>query len=217
MVVVLLRRCHAGADHDGMPSPVAVSPLSAIDATALGRRLQSAPRSARWILPALAAAFHGTAESTLEPRTRVLLLLRVASIERSPYWRLQWEDAAVTLGVGADQVTLVTTDDWETTPAFSDRERAAILWGDRVARRLAQRDVDAYRSVAAQFDTTEIVELTMVASLAAMAVRITNALRVSPEPPVGLAPAAHGLEESVLAEWSRRLFQPGVPGTDGAA
>lgn len=192
--------------HDGFP-------LSSLDTTALGKRLQSAPRSARWILPAFAAAFRGTEESTLEPRTRVLLLLRVATIERSPYWRLEWEHAAGTLGVSDDQVTLVTTDDWESTPAaFTDRERAAILWGDRVARRLAQRDAAAYQSVAALFRPDEIVELTMVAALAAMAVRITNALQVAPEPPAGLAPTRPGLDEPTLADWSRHLF----PATDGA-
>ena len=69
------------------------------EASALTRQLQSSPRSARWILPALAAAFRGTEESTVDPRSRVLLLLRVASIERSPYWRLQWEHAASGLWV----------------------------------------------------------------------------------------------------------------------
>ena len=37
------------------------------------------------------------------------------------------------------------SDEWETAPAFTDRERAAILWADRVARRLARRDAPAYR------------------------------------------------------------------------
>ena len=185
------------------------------EASALTRQLQSSPRSARWILPALAAAFRGTEESTVDPRSRVLLLLRVASIERSPYWRLQWEHAASTLGVDADQVTLVTTDDWETTPAFNDQERAAILWGDRVARRLAQRDKAAFDQVSAAFAPAEVVELTMVAALAAMAVRITNALRVSPEPPTGLAPAREPVSDAGLAEWTRHMFDS-QPDRDGA-
>ena len=186
------------------------------DASALTRQLQSSPRSARWILPALAAAFRGTEESTVDPRSRVLLLLRVASIERSPYWRLQWEHAARGLGVDGDQVTLVTTDDWETTPAFTDRERAAILWGDRVARRLAQRDKAAFDQVSAAFEPDEVVELTMVAALAAMAVRITNALRVSPEPPTGLAPDRHPVSDAGLAEWAQRMFDTDQPERDGA-
>lgn len=69
---------------------------------------------------------------------------------------------------------------WETAPAFISRERAAILWGDRIARRLARRDGAAYRLVQAEFDGVEIVELTMIVSLTAMAARITNALRIAP-------------------------------------
>ena len=113
-------------------------------------------------------------------------------------------------------MTLVTTDDWETTPAFNDQERAAILWGDRVARRLAQRDKAAFDQVSAAFAPDEVVELTMVAALAAMAVRITNALRVSPEPPTGLAPAREPVSDAGLAEWTRHMFDTDQPERDGA-
>jgi hypothetical protein len=49
------------------------------------------------------------------------------------------------------------------------------------------------------------VELTLVASLAAMADRITNALRIAPEPPVGLSPKAAAPD---LRAWRDRMFDP---------
>ena len=174
--------------------------------SALARSLASSPRTARWILPALAAAFRGADDSTLEPRARALLLLRVAAVESSPYWRMQWEHAARTVGVADDQVALVVTDGWDTATSFTERERAAVRWADRVARRLAQRDVGSYDDLSAVFDADEIVEITMAAALAAMAVRITNSLRISPEAPTGLGPDEGGLDEAVFATWSRRLF-----------
>lgn len=164
------------------------------------------PRSARWILPCFASAFRGTDASTLEPKVRALLLLRVVAIDRAPYWREQMEAEALALGIKEDEVQLVGSDEWETAPAFTSRERAAILWGDRVAKRLARRDGAAYRAVREEFDDTEIVELTLVASLAVMADRITNALRIAPEGPVGLTPANGSVADEELRHWSGRMF-----------
>jgi alkylhydroperoxidase family enzyme len=172
----------------------------------LGRTLGEVPRSARWILPAAAAAFGGTETSAIGQRERALLILRVASIERSPYWRTQIEGVAGDLGLTEDEITLVESDEWETAPAFDDRERAAILWGDRVARRLARRDRKAYEEVRTIFDEDAFVELTMIASLAAMHARIANALRIVPEPPTRLAPRARPIADDVFRAWNASMF-----------
>jgi hypothetical protein len=47
------------------------------------------------------------------------LLLRVAAIDRAPYWRLQLEPAASELGITEDERVLVGSDEWETAPAFT--------------------------------------------------------------------------------------------------
>ncbi len=169
-------------------------------------RLNVVPRSARWVLPAAAAAFAGTEGSTITPRERALVLLRVAAIDRSPYWRTQVEGVASDLGITFDEVTVVESDEWDTVPAFGDRERAAILWADRVARRLARRDRLAYEAVRAVYDEDEFVELTMIASLAAMHTRIANALRITPEAPTGLAPRRRPVPDEMFRSWSRVMF-----------
>lgn len=171
--------------------------------------LAEVPRSARWILPTLTAAFCGTDVSTLGVRTRSLVLLRVAAVDRAPYWRLQLEAEANELGITEDELVLVGSDEWEISPGFSERERAAILWGDRVARRLARRDKRAFETVRAHFSDEELVELTLLASLGAMADRLTNALRIPPEPPIGLSPRVGGSDEKLRA-WPRRMFDSDV-------
>jgi alkylhydroperoxidase family enzyme len=168
--------------------------------------LADVPRSARWILPAFASAFCGTDVSTLELRTRCLVLLRVAAVDRAPYWRLQLEAGARELGITGDEIALIGSDDWEAAPVFSERERAAILWGDRVARRLARRDKRAFDTVRAHFSDEEMVELTLVSSLGAMADRLTNALRIAPEPPIGLSPGSARTDAS-LETWPPRMFE----------
>jgi alkylhydroperoxidase family enzyme len=171
----------------------------------LATTLSAVPRSARWVLPTFAVAFHGGDVSTLEPKLRSLVLLRVASVDRAPYWREQHEASAATVEITPDELALVTSDEWETAPAFTDRERAAILWGDRVARRLARRDAAAYRTVREHLSERELVELTATVSLACMANRLTNALRISPERPTGLSPGGPAMDEA-LARWSHEMF-----------
>jgi len=173
--------------------------------SALADRLSVVPRASRWLLPVMAVAFRGREGTTIEPRARLLMLLRIAAVDRSPYWRRQLEAAAGAVGVTADEVELAWSDEWEAAP-FGDRDRAAILWGDRVARRMARRDAAAYRAVREVFTEAELVELTMVASLASMADRVTNALRIAPEPPTGLSPATTPVPDADLASWSRRAF-----------
>jgi alkylhydroperoxidase family enzyme len=171
--------------------------------------LSELPRSARWILPAWSAAFAGTDVSTLGLRLRALALLRVAAVDRAPYWRSQLEAGASALGITPDELTLVNSDEWEISPGFSERERAAILWADRVARRLARRDKKAYESVRALFTDEEFVELTLLASLGAMADRLTNALRIAPEGSVGLSPDPE-TDPTRLKAWPDRMFEPDI-------
>jgi len=187
----------------GADEPAATQPTGLLEV------LAEVPRSARWILPALTAAFCGTDVSTLRLRTRSLVLLRVAAIDRAPYWRLQLEAGAAKLGITEEELLLVGSDEWETSPGFSELERAAILWADRVARRLARRDKRAFETVQKHFSDEELVELTLVASLGAMADRLTNALRIAPEPPIGLSPGLGRPDES-LGAWPSRMFETEV-------
>jgi hypothetical protein len=131
--------------------------------------------------------------------------MRVAAVDRAPYWRTQFEAAARAVGITIDELRIVGSDEWETAPAFTDRDRAAITWADRIAKRLARRDAGAYRLVREHFTDEEIVELTAIASLAAMADRITNALRIPPEAPIGLT-ADRGPIDGAAPAWCRGMF-----------
>jgi hypothetical protein len=140
------------------------------------------------------------------------VLLRVAAVDRAPYWRLQLEAGARKLGITEDELVLIGSDEWEISPGFSERERAAILWADRVARRLARRDKRAFETVREHFSDEELVELTLVASLGSMADRLTNSLRIHPEPPIGISPGMGRPDESLRA-WPSRMFDKEVAGT----
>lgn len=169
--------------------------------------LNEVPRCGRWILPAFAQAFRGASTSSMDQKLRTLVLLRVAAVDSAPYWRDQLSGDAAGVGISLEELELVESDGWEGAPAFTDRERAAIAWGDRVARRLARRDEAAYREVRQHFSNDEVVELTAIASLGSMANRFTNALRIAPERGVGLSPGAGPVDRDALRRWSRTMFE----------
>jgi alkylhydroperoxidase family enzyme len=182
--------------------------------------LAEVPRSARWLLPVIAASVQGTPQSAIEARIRALMLLRCAALERSPYWRVHCETAARQVGVTPEEITLIGTDEWELAPGFTERERAAVIWSDRVGRRLAKRDAKAYATLTDHFTPTEIVELTLVSSLAAFLTRFTNALRIPPEAPQTPSPVMP-VSAASLERWAadmsgpERLAPPGEPGREG--
>ena len=71
---------------------------------------------------------------------------------------------------------------WRETPFYTDRERAALEWTEAVTR-VGDTHVpdELYARVAAQFDETEMVTLTM----AVVVINSWNRLAISFRPPVG--------------------------------
>lgn len=169
-------------------------------------RLGLVPRSARWVLPTFLLAFAGHAGSCLEHRIRTLALLRVAALEHSPYWRETLGRTARALAIPHEEVELLRSDEWEVSAGLEPRERSAVLWADRVVRRLARRDRTAYEAARRWFDDEAFVELTLVASIAVMACRVANALRL----PVGGQHADQAVPRPVpaasLGRWVERTF-----------
>jgi hypothetical protein len=70
-----------------------------------------------------------------------------------------------------------------TSPEFSARERAAVLWAEHVARNTAGSSDDVFAEVAEQFGPAELVELTAVCGLFAQSNRFQDSLAMPIEPP----------------------------------
>ena len=186
------------------------------DVGVLEQALWRVPRSARWAVPVAAVAFRGAATSPIDPRLRALVLLRAATRDAAPFWRARAEADAARAGVSPELVTLLETDEWDRAGGLDERERAAIHWGDAVVRRLARRDARAFADLQRLFTEEEIVELTLVASLAACFHRFTNALRLPP--PSSPAPVPDGpVTTEALRQWTTIMFDDPPPGPEAPA
>ena len=69
------------------------------------------------------------------------------------------------------------------SPLFGEREKAVIRWAELVTWNKARYDDDAYARLAKYFDSTEIVELTMVAAFRGLMNRFMDSLHIELEGP----------------------------------
>lgn len=80
-----------------------------------------------------------------------------------------------------DQVQAISGDSYMESEHLTDREKAAVLWAEHVTRNTARSRDDVFQTVAAHFDETELVELTLIAAFFNMFNRITDSLRIDIE------------------------------------
>jgi AhpD family alkylhydroperoxidase len=118
--------------------------------------------------------------STLEPALRELVKLRASQINGCGYCiDMHTKDARA---MGEDEQRLHLVSVWREAPSFSSRERAALAWTEALTL-LADTGApdDAYEAMAAEFDPSEQVALT----LAIIAINGWNRLAVGFRQPVG--------------------------------
>ncbi|UUO06678.1 carboxymuconolactone decarboxylase family protein [Blastopirellula sp. J2-11] len=98
-------------------------------------------------------------KSTLGHVLMELVKLRVSQINGCAYCLNMHSTLLRKAGEPAHRIDLVAA--WREAPCYSDRERAALAWAEAVTL-LPQHQVtdELYDALAAQFDETEIVDLT---------------------------------------------------------
>jgi AhpD family alkylhydroperoxidase len=138
----------------------------------------------RTTLPEASQAMSGLEQvvsaSTLEPALRELVKLRASQINGCAYCIDMHTKDARAMGEDEERLHLVSV--WREAPSFSSRERAALAWTEALTL-LADTGApdDAYEAMAAEFDPSEQVALT----LAIIAINGWNRLAVGFRQPVG--------------------------------
>lgn len=83
------------------------------------------------------------------------------------------------MGVTDEQIRALTF--YQRSPLFDDREKAVILYADRVTRSAAAiRDAEL-EELRKYFNEEQIVELTLVVAIANFTNRFNDALRIQPD------------------------------------
>lgn len=120
--------------------------------------------------------------STLEPKLRDLVLMRVSQINGCAYCLDMHSKDARAAGETEQRLHLLPA--WRETTFYDARERAALAWCEALTRLPAhdQSVPDAlYQEVRAQFDEQELVNLTLLATL----INSWNRINIAAQPEVG--------------------------------
>jgi len=83
------------------------------------------------------------------------------------------------VGVTDKQIRALTF--YQRSPLFDDREKAVILYADRVTRSAAVIRDAALEDLRKHFNEEQIVELTLVVAIANFTNRFNDALRIPPD------------------------------------
>jgi alkylhydroperoxidase family enzyme len=132
----------------------------------------------------------------LEPKLRELCLLHAVKLEGGEYEWVQHVPVAIDLGCTQTQIDALAEGD-DAAACFTGREKAALQFTRAVVLDAAGSQAQLI-AVQAHLSEREIVELIVMAGFYAMLARLTEALAVEIDPPLGSA-LVRGIEQRVAA------------------
>ncbi|MGZ8268335.1 MAG: carboxymuconolactone decarboxylase family protein [Burkholderiales bacterium] len=175
------------------------------------------PHVGKLFLPFFVAFERDGLGSVLPGALRLMVMLKTHHVHSAGYLRAHHTALARAAGVTEEQLAALASGA-TAAPCFSERERAAIAWAEKVALNAAKRDKAVYDALRKHFVDAEIVELTALVAICSNADLVYNALRV----PVERAEVVQALNSSIrldpqrlrtyirtlLADWPREFPVP---------
>jgi alkylhydroperoxidase family enzyme len=116
---------------------------------------------------------------TIDSQLRALLNVQVATLYRMPYWMDIRHAVGVKMGVSAEKLADVLT--YRESPRFSERERAALQFCERITRDDLEVSEECLARVREHFTEAEIVELTFIIGYQTFASKFAKAWRLAPQ------------------------------------
>jgi 4-carboxymuconolactone decarboxylase len=120
-------------------------------------------------------------KTDLDGQTRELAVMRIAMLNGVDYIVKAHADTyAIEEGLTPEQVADLAQ--WESSPAYTDRQRALLAYVDAMTRDIDVSD-NVFTAVRKHYSEQQTVELTVLVGAYNMHTRVLQALRVDPEPP----------------------------------
>jgi 4-carboxymuconolactone decarboxylase len=119
-------------------------------------------------------------KTSLDGRLREIVIIRLGHLTGCDYV-LRQHVPALALADGLTLAECEALADWEGSPLFGARERAALAYADTMSRDIAVPD-DVFASVRREFNDRQIVELTVLIGTYNMNARVLRALELDLEP-----------------------------------
>ena len=135
------------------------------------------PGALEAFLPLYAAVMR---EGTVEPKLKELAYLKTSMLNGCEYCARAHAPSARRAGVTAEQIAALTF--YERSPLFDEKEKAVLLYTERVTRAAGAglRDA-AMGDLKRLFSEAQIVELALVIAMANFTNRFNSGLRIEPD------------------------------------
>ena len=118
-------------------------------------------------------------KGVIDARYKELAYLKTSSINDCRYWTHHHTASAKQAGVTDEQIEALRF--YQRSDAFDEKEKVTIRLADIITRGATAVDADVLGYIGKYYSDDEIVELTMVISLANLVNRINDSLQIQPD------------------------------------
>ena len=107
-------------------------------------------------------------------RLRNLATIKTSLANECSYCSAHTSIFGQALGLKDSDIDALKGDAYKTSPAFSERERAAIAWSEAMTRNTAARDAAVWNEMRRLFSDAEIVEISLACAMFNMINRLND-------------------------------------------
>jgi alkylhydroperoxidase family enzyme len=132
------------------------------------------PFIARWFIGFVAAARQPNLGAVCDIRLRNLATIKTSLANECSYCSAHTSIFGQALGLKDADLEALKTDAYKTSPAYSERERAAIAWSEAMTKNTAARDEAVWREMKRLFSEAEIVEISLNCAMFNMINRLND-------------------------------------------
>lgn len=132
------------------------------------------PYLARWFGGLVAAVRQPDLGATSEPRLRALACIKTSTTNACAYCTAHTSVFGQGLGISDEELEAMLDDTYKTSPLFNERDRAAMAWAEAMTNNTGHRDGAVWDAMKANFDETEIVEISMASAMFNMINRLND-------------------------------------------
>lgn len=132
------------------------------------------PYLARWFGGLVAAVRQPGLGASSDARYRGLACIKTSMANACAYCTAHTSTFGQGLGITDAELEAMMDDSYKTSDLFDARDRAAIAWAEAMTNNTAQRDKATWEAMKANFDDTEIVEISMASALFNMINRLND-------------------------------------------
>jgi alkylhydroperoxidase family enzyme len=170
------------------------------------------PYLASWFGGFVAAVRQPNLGAVSDVRHRNLATIKTSMTNECAYCTAHTSIFGQTMGLSEDELAAMQSDAYRDSPAFSDRDKAAIAWAEAVTRNTAPREKALWEEMKRLFSDAEIVEITLASAMFNMINRLNDTFWTELEAPEynrRQGNAIHGLTVSDIEAYASRFAPVG--------